>query len=1092
MNPMMLELLKQLLTSQAGGFGMPFAGAGTSGPLNQVFGQVQDFMNSEKQSEANKRLNLDPLRDIAPFRVNAFRGYLAQHGGEVSERNGISALPMSFLFPSEGVVPGGPIMGRVLNQMATNAAQNMKNGGMAGNLPALPASFQLDTMNNTPSNVPGGAGGKYDLSQLALQQNDAFSIPKIQPFVDPTFGQKLFDQNARLPIMKDGGYIQTLIVEDDENTKEYLKSVKFWNEGDGIDNRLVYLPIQYKNGGPVKICGVEKAFLGKLIKGIGKGIGKVGEGIWQGLKGVADWQLGLIGAPDLIDNTFVDRSKALSKINNVGGTLFRTAADFVIPGLGTGIGMAGGLLNQLGQPRQDPSQGGMSAPGMGGFNPGMFSAGYTPTTGSLFDRINQGGIQTPVVPQYQMPYQMGPFMGFNPQNLFGTAQLPVGQGNIMVPGFAGGMFSLPRGMRYGGALKSFQQGGVASMMPLIPIQTEKVGKQPEMIIHLDGSITSVNATKRHAQMDDDEVTDIVPEGSYIASADKSMKIDYDKAEDIVIGIKSRPYKEMMKGKVPEEVTLASLWPTGDKKPKTPAELVKLLQKKIPVMDMENVDFEADIFTEETNATNLKSRIPFLTEIVRLNEEKRVKKEGVNTGVVASYKHGGPLRLPGVPHAQFGQTLGTIMELLPAALPAISSIFGGARQNRQGVGGISPMVSTGILGTIPMYQYGVMQNIGAQSNALNQGIEDFSSLGNQLIQNARQSSDIQLAASQQGVDFALQGQDALGRSALGASGLGALGAFMTPIEQERLNLGAARSRINNYRPISASRAAVDAMATPQVDMQALAAMGPRAAPLIAQMESDRMRAANQAAMQRNQILDQAEQNRIAQLNQLDQQEALFNINQGSREQDLMRARNAQAIGSLQQGIQQAGGIEANKFGIQGQGVQRAADIQSGLLGQMGQIQSQILPITTQFAMQNAQLAGQPLMLGSQNALNAFTTLGGMQSQNALAQQLPPELGGALPPPTGPYDSLGNFFRFLGSEMRGGQGMQALPSLPSLPMPSSVTSQTGGLGNAGIPAGVMNIGGTNVPYIGPQIQPVQSQSQTNPFCRNGVHMITGQPC
>lgn len=329
--------------------------------------------------------------------------------------------------------------------------------------------------------------------------------------------------------------------------------------------------------------------------------------------------------------------------------------------------------------------------------------------------------------------------------------------------------------------------------------------------------------------------------------------------------------------------------------------------------------------------------------------------------------------------------------------------------------------------------------------------------------------------------------------------------MTPIEQERLNLGAARSRINNYRPMSASRAAVDAMATPQVDMQALAAMGPRAAPLIAQMESDRMRAANQAAMQRNQILDQAEQNRIAQLNQLDQQEALFNINQGSREQDLMRARNAQAIGSLQQGIQQAGGIEANKFGIQGQGVQRAADIQSGLLGQMGQIQSQILPITTQFAMQNAQLAGQPLMLGAQNAFNAFTTLGGMQSQNALAQQLPPELGGALPPPTGPYDSLGNFFRFLGSEMRGGQGMQPLPSLPSLPLPSSVQS-TGinpnrwttlpGRGRIEPMPTLPNQRGRTFPQptlpTTTQIPPIQSQSQNNPFCRNGVHMITGQPC
>ena len=34
--------------------------------------------------------------------------------------------------------------------------------------------------------------------------------------------------------------------------------------------------------------------------GLGKFFGKIGEGIWQGVKGVGDWTLGLIGAPDIL------------------------------------------------------------------------------------------------------------------------------------------------------------------------------------------------------------------------------------------------------------------------------------------------------------------------------------------------------------------------------------------------------------------------------------------------------------------------------------------------------------------------------------------------------------------------------------------------------------------------------------------------------------------------------------------------------------------------------------------------------------------------------------------------------------------------
>jgi hypothetical protein len=1089
MDPMMMEMIKQLLQTQGGAFGLP----GGGNQLSDIFGEVEGFMNQEKMGTAQSRLNVNPLTDIAQFRVNPHKGFLAEEGGMVDADDFENVGSVEYMPPSMQTT-SGTIMGSVRDKIAMQALQGFLNGGMVNQQTIRRESF--DTINNTPSNLPGRAGGQFELMQ---ELNNMLDISGMKPINNDALGGRLFDNQQPQPF-QDGGFVQTLIVDDNEESREYLNRLQMFEAGGSVNKDLVYIPIQFKDGGSISIYGVEKAFLGKLIKGIGKGLGKIGKGIFETAKGSADFLLGNLGMPDVIDNSWVDRSKFLSGANRVIGGLGRTALDFVTPGLGSAIGAAGSMINGLGQNNgQQQSQvgGGM------GVQSQLQGSGITAPAGSLFNRINPGGIQAPVVQQPSAGLftgqfsQPGPYSGIG--NLFGNS--PFSNGNVTVPGFAGGMFTLPGIGRLGGEVRfNYQEGGEVG---LVPIQTEKVGNQPEMIIHIDGTITPVNATKRHSRMESDEVTDILPEGSYIASADKAMKINYKDADEVVIGIKTSRYKEGVQGSPPKEITLASLWPSGDTRSKTPAELLGLLSRKMPIIDRsDKLDQGNDIFTERTNQENLQNRIPYLAEIVALSEKKRMGKKGGN---VESFKDGGAVKIEGIPHAQFGDILAKILEFAPTAIPAISSLFGGAQSSRQGAAGVSPLVSTGILSTFPQYQLGVNQNIAAQSGALNQGIEDFSSLGNQLIQNARRSSDIQLGANQQGVDLALQGQQALGAANLGATGLGALSAFSMPTEQERLNLGASRARINNFRPTSASRAAMDALATPQIDQQALAALGPRGAALIAQSESDRMRAANQAAIQRNQFLDQTEQNRIGQLNQLDQQENIFNIGQGGREQELERARNAQLFGSLQQGVQGAGNIQANQFGIQGQGIQRAADLQSGLLGQEGQIQSQILPITTQFALQNAQLAGQPNMLGSQNALNAFTTLGGIQSQNAMAQQLPQNLGGQSPDfGTGPTDSLGNLFRFLGSQMRGGQGMEPLPGIPTLPTPASVNSPMSIPGLGGRPPGVGFATMPTLPNQRQAIPPInalpqaggfgqiQSQSQNNPFCVGGIHAVTGQPC
>jgi hypothetical protein len=163
-----------------------------------------------------------------------------------------------------------------------------------------------------------------------------------------------------------------------------------------------------------------------------------------------------------------------------------------------------------------------------------------------------------------------------------------------------------------------------------------------------------------------------------------------------------------------------------------------------------------------------------------------------------------------------------------------------------------------------------------------------------------------------------------------------------------------------------------------------------------------------------------------------------------------------------------------FGTLGQGVQRGADLQSGLLGTLGNIQSSILPITTQMAMQNAQLAGQKGMLGAQNALNAFTTLGGMQSQNLMAQQLGQESGGADPAfGKGMFDSIGNLIR--GFDRRRNPGAAA-------------SGADGNIQSPTIPSGIA--GGIN-PLGGPQreLPQINFFKQFNPQCPSGYSDAQG---
>lgn len=829
-------------------------------------------------------LNTDPLKDIEPYRVNPYKGFLAKNGGMAkSDINGLDlANILAFLLPSTILLPNGQ--------------NTMKQGGpvhIEGIDHAKLGKFFGDLLGGLTGGV-GALVGSTPLGSAAMAVGNASS--------------KLLNKN-RIDYFEN--YLGSAL-------QSGQKPMKFheWNRARKKGN----LPGQQ---------AVQPTFTA------------------QGNSGTSPYVSG-----------------SLFNMLQVPGGLGQPAQQ----------GQQGlGALNQLLQ-GQNPSASG------GGINP------YAPG-GNLTAQFMGQGQQQPN-PLQGLMGMMGGQGGGNAMGLMSLLQglMPMLQGQAP-QGKYGGMVKKKKKYALGGEVSENEN----EQQPpqLIPIQAEKIGKIPEMIIHLDSTITPVNATKKHSQMDDDEVTDIVPEGSYIASADKSMRISWKEADDIVIAIKQMPYKELEKGKVPEEIRLSSLWPTGNKKDYTPAELTQMILDKYPTVDRN------DIFTKVTNQSNLKSRLPYIMNIIKLSEQQRANKEesGDNDeGIVGTFKKGGQVRVKNVHQVPMGDWIG----LAGSLAPLLGNLLGGNKTPP--VGGISPFVQNGMLATLPAYQLGVNQNVAAQQGALGQGIDDFSALGQKLIGDARQSFKGQSLAN------------------LAGTGLSAMNALAMETNLPRLDLSASRARVNNFRPSSGTKASIEAAATPTYDAQAIMdTLGSRSGSALAQLNSQQMGVRNQAAQQRNQFLDATEQNRIGQLNQLDATELPFNIQQQEKERSLREAQRNQLTGSF------------------GQGIQRGADLQSGLLGQEGQIQSQILPITTQFNLQRAQLEGQPLMLGAQNTFNGLGVLGSMQGNAALTQALqqqnqssttPP--GQAPPPPGMTYDKDGRL----------------VPIVPDPSAPPGSTVNTGG--------------------------------------------------
>lgn len=178
---------------------------------------------------------------------------------------------------------------------------------------------------------------------------------------------------------------------------------------------------------------------------------------------------------------------------------------------------------------------------------------------------------------------------------------------------------------------SYQQGG----MPMegeegnqfVPIQAESVKGKPEQFIFEDGTTSPTKATKPHSKMSEEEVTDIVPEGTYVASVTPKMRIPKDFAEQYELGVSDQPYKLDKKGKQLKQITLADYY--GTKKKQTPADLVNKINKKHPILEAEEDDILGP-YRQQANNFVFPFRQNVFSKLIDMSEQY---KEKLNTDEV---------------------------------------------------------------------------------------------------------------------------------------------------------------------------------------------------------------------------------------------------------------------------------------------------------------------------------------------------------------------------------------------------------------------------------------------------------------------------
>lgn len=634
------------------------------------------------------------------------------------------------------------------------------------------------------------------------------------------------------------------------------------------------IPVFPKGGEVYDYMGLKKrkTLFGRFFQNIG-----------QGLRQGADNALSMLGADNVIQKSghdyLMDNNKVYSGVNNFAQSALPAFMNLAAPGSGLIVSGLASAINP--EKKQTQNENSELTDLFGGFGNlfGDLGSSLQFDSKALLDMIKNN-------------YGLGQGIGQFTPNLtsIGGYGPSTGTGGYNPLGMLEGIMGKQH--RY------YRFGGSVNEPPIIPVQTE-IG---EKMAHLDGTITDVNATKNHSQMDRDDITDWVPSGTYIFSKDSKMKLSRNNAEDYVIGVKQMPYKESQKGKIPEITKFSDIF---KKKHHTPAELAELIRKKLRTLETEDT---SDFLTMQTNKENLESRMPYLQALVDMSELKRppnaqeklqsaiTRKLTKSVNESNSFGFGGSPMYPLL--AGNGLKIEDIISLGSTIVPFVGSLFGKNKQNSK-IDNALPYAGlfANTLGNI--------QNVRALENAYGKADEGRQQLTSQLLG---------LNAAGTGVGLAgLMGQE-------------------TDLPELRYNL----SRIQNLNT-RVPQSFVDAAGTPTFSLpDVISQLGPNASiGALSNLTSQQMQARNKAASDAFQMQRQGDWQKAQMLTN-------YGIDQDTRNNSIQQQeisnRNqvtSGIAGTLQGGLSNYGNILGRDYGIKTEFALQRAGLQGLIPKSMGQ-------------------------------------------------------------------------------------------------------------------------------------------------------------
>ena len=187
--------------------------------------------------------------------------------------------------------------------------------------------------------------------------------------------------------------------------------------------------------------------------------------------------------------------------------------------------------------------------------------------------------------------------------------------------------------------RSFELGGTIQKIlgeDYTPIQAEKGDKGKEMLMLPNLDLVETFAEESHDDMDEDEVTDVVPIGTEVFSSDDSRKVNLEDIKDDVLGYGLDHRTDSDGNTKVGAVKISDFLPS--KGTKSYAELVKGVKRDYPTKH----EKEKDIFAMDTNLENKTSRLPILQYLMMHQEAENLTEEGEEQeeGMLPQFRMGG--------------------------------------------------------------------------------------------------------------------------------------------------------------------------------------------------------------------------------------------------------------------------------------------------------------------------------------------------------------------------------------------------------------------------------------------------------------------